>query len=191
MTSTTKSRDRSGPVAHRPLAGVIASTRSERQLAVEHWLMSAASSIEQARAEWETYGVALLRCGTVFTAVRVPAAYVHAAARTEERGEVAVFLAKILDEGPVFFDRRGRQYYVLTPASTAAGWSHGDAECFGRDTYLGIPACRRIEPDPSGDAYWVVPMDSPSVLCARQEVEALVVAGRTAWAKQRKDDGGE
>ncbi|GAB3010921.1 hypothetical protein GCM10023080_091920 [Streptomyces pseudoechinosporeus] len=59
-------------------------TRAERELAVGHWLLSAAPDMRQARQEWARSGVALLRCGGIFTAVRIRAALVQAAADTDD-----------------------------------------------------------------------------------------------------------
>ncbi|MET9322022.1 hypothetical protein ABZX75_17775 [Streptomyces sp. NPDC003038] len=183
MASTTNTRDRSELEPPPPISGRVSSTRGTRQLAVAQWLMSAATSREEARHEWATYGMALLRCGTLFTAVRIPAAYMHAAAEAEAPDTVASFLTGALDGGPVFYDPRGRHFYALVPASTARLWDVPFAECFGRDSFLGVPAINRVGPDGTHDAYWVVPMDGPGDLCAADDVADLVLYGRQAAAK--------
>lgn len=186
MASTTNTRTRgelelAGPP---PISGRIDSTRETRALAAAHWLMSAATSANEARHEWAKYGVALLRCGGVFTAVRIAANYVHAVAGSEDPDTVASFLSNSLHGGPVFYDPRGLHFYALTPASAARQWDIPDAECFGRDSFLGVPALSRIGPDHSYDAYWVVPMDGPGALCSVGDVASLVFYGRQAAAKQ-------
>ncbi|MCM2388587.1 hypothetical protein [Streptomyces albipurpureus] len=165
-------------------------TGAERRLAVAHWLLAAAAEPSRARFEWATYGVALLRCGGLFTAVRIPGALVRAAADTEEPEALAEFLAEALHGGPVFHDPRSRQYYVLTPASTARRWSLQDADCLGSNTFLGVPATDRVEPDLSYGAYWVVPMDSPGVLCAGQDAANLADFARVMVAKRQEEEDG-
>ncbi|MFD3996123.1 hypothetical protein [Streptomyces sp. NPDC058583] len=166
------------------------STASERRLASEHWLLSAAPDARRARVQWATYGVALLRCGGLFSAVRIPAGLVYEAAGTENRADVAEFLAGALDGGPIFYDAGGRQFYALAPASTAGIWKLPEAECLGSDSFLGVPASDLTEPDPRCSAYWSVPMDGPAVLCVPAMVARLVIAGRDL-AAMRESAGHE
>ena len=86
------------------LQEVLVHTRFERQLAVGHWLLAAAPDIKEARKEWAVDGIALLRCGGIFSAIRVPAEVVHAAAGTEELHQVNAYLSAALMGGPVFVD---------------------------------------------------------------------------------------
>ncbi|WP_157901149.1 hypothetical protein [Streptomyces davaonensis] len=68
-----------------PQAGVLVHSRADRELAVTHWLLLSAPDTHRARTEWSETGIALLRCGGLFTAVRLSAALVHAASGTDGR----------------------------------------------------------------------------------------------------------
>lgn len=156
-------------------------TRPERELAVTHWLLGAADDRDEARAQWAEQGIALLACGSLFSAVRIPAGLVWAAAKTEELKEVDAFLGQWFDGGAVFMDLHSLQYYALVPAS--AGWRWKDRDfpgvaCLGLDNFLGVPAIQLTEPE--GRAYWCRPMDSAGDLCYLDEAEKLVLASRTA-----------
>jgi hypothetical protein len=63
-------------------------SEAERDLAVEHWLLSVTADTDRARAEWKEAGVALLRCGMLFGAVRLSGEVVRAAAGTDDFREV-------------------------------------------------------------------------------------------------------
>ncbi|MEU0272289.1 hypothetical protein [Streptomyces sp. NPDC006307] len=155
-------------------------TGAERRLAVEHWLSSASSHPAETRRTWVGSPMAMLNCGGLFSAVRIPADLVYAAAGTEEPEAVRGFLAEVLDGGPVFHDTGGRQFYALTPASTPRSWRLAAAECLGSGTFLGVPATDLTEPDPHYPAYWVVPMDGPGTLCVPDDVAHLVLIGHKA-----------
>ncbi|GAA0907653.1 hypothetical protein [Streptomyces thermoalcalitolerans] len=147
----------------------------ERQLAVAHWLLSAARDRDVARREWLMQAAALLACGGIFAAVRMPGDLVRVAAQTSAEAEVNGFLRRALDGGPVIHGRYSDQYYALVPGSTA--WrrpprAFPGLECLGRDCFLGVPAVDRTEP--KGRAYWAVPMGSPGELCDPRLVWALV-----------------
>ncbi|MFE5596686.1 hypothetical protein [Streptomyces sp. NPDC056549] len=163
-------------------------SRRDREAAAETWLLLAAADKRQAREEWKTYGVALLRCGGLFSAVRIPAAIVHAAAGTTEREGLVAFLTEALD-GPVFFDGSGQHFYALTPHSAARFWKVPDTECLGSDFYLGVPATSVTEPDPCCAAWWVVPMDGPAALNTPANVALLVQAGRSLAAVAEAGEG--
>lgn len=175
--------DTSTPVVE----GTAVATVLERQLAVAHWLLSAADDREWARSQWEDAGgVALLACGGIFSAVRIPAHLVWAAARTQHLKEVDAALSRWFDGGAVFMDLHSNLYYVLVPASTEWRWTQREyrgVECLGRDAFLGVPAVRLTEP--VGRSYWCVPMDSPGDLCYVDEVEQLLKESRAA-----RDGGG-
>lgn len=83
------------------------------------WLLSSAEDRAQARAEWDETGLALLRCGGLFTAVRIEADLVHAAAGTIESAAVDAYLDAALLGGPAFADRGSGRFYVLVPPSAA------------------------------------------------------------------------
>lgn len=159
--------------------GTAVVTVLERQLAVAHWLLSAAEDQSTARDQWQdASGVALLAGGGIISAVRAPAQLVWAAAGTEELTAVDNHLRRWLDGGAVFMDRYSALYYFLVPGSTTWKWSDRElpgVECLGRDWYLGVPAMYFTEPHER--SYWCVPMDSPGNLCYPDEVEALLRAG--------------
>ncbi|MFD0078623.1 hypothetical protein ACFVIY_40240 [Streptomyces sp. NPDC127166] len=173
-----------------PAPGVIVHSGRSRQAAAETWLLLAAPDRCKALVEWEREGLTLLRCGGLFSAVRIPAAVVHAAAGTEDPYELTAILRQALD-GPVFYDRSGRHFYALTPHSTARLWQVPESECLGPDFFLGVPATSVTAPDPRCRAWWVVPMDGPATLCFPAAVAGFVQRGRslitTAQAKQAAD----
>ncbi|PAZ16592.1 hypothetical protein CLM62_06480 [Streptomyces sp. SA15] len=156
-------------------------TLPERQLAVSHWLLGAADDRDHARAQWVEQEIALLACGSIFAAVRIPAGLVWAAAKTQELKEVDAFLRRWFDGGAVFMDLHALLYCALVPGST--GWRWNDREfpgvgCVGRDKFLGVPAVHLTEP--AARAYWCLPMDSPGDLCYLDEVEELIRTGQAA-----------
>ncbi|MEU8530976.1 MULTISPECIES: hypothetical protein [Streptomyces] len=165
---------------------VLVHTRRDRELAAATWLLLAAPDSTTARYEWNAYGLALLRCGGLFSAVRIPAGLVHAAAGTETREGVATFLTDALAGGAVFHDAGGRQYYALTPASTARMWRLTEAECLGEDAFLGVPATDLTAPDPRCTAHWVVPMAGPAALCMPGDVARLVLTARDLAATRHQ-----
>ncbi|MFC4471754.1 hypothetical protein ACFPH6_45955 [Streptomyces xiangluensis] len=172
------------PAAAEP--GVLVHTRADRELATAHWLLSAHPEPSRARAEWSQHGgMVLLPLGTLFSAVRIPERLVHAVADSEDPAAVDAFLAEALHGGPVICDPRGRRYYALVPASTAARWRQPEAECLGRETYLGVPRLDAVELSPQAWAsYWSVPMPSPAELCSPEAVAQLVVLGSFRTAEE-------
>ncbi|MEV7959072.1 hypothetical protein [Streptomyces sp. NPDC088141] len=174
-------------------------SRRDRELAVAHWLLSAAPDMREARDQWVSKGIALLRCGAVFTAVRIQADIVQAAAGTEDPERTDAYLREAL-QGPVFIDTSSQRYYVLVPASTSrmpqwAGAVPG-AECLGSGCFLGVPSPQRTEPD-LYRSYWCVSMDGPGALCSPGAVALLVAYGshqrsagqRLAVEAKEKDHG--
>ncbi|MFF7579153.1 hypothetical protein ACFZBE_29885 [Streptomyces sp. NPDC008061] len=164
------------------LQEVLVRSRFERQLAVGHWLLAAAPDIKEARKEWAVDGIALLRCGGIFSAIRVPAEVVHAAAGTEELHQVNAYLSAALMGGPVFVDVASRRYYILVPASAGRQdvWKSRlvpEAECLGSGCFLGVPKPDATAPS-EARSYWCVPMDSPGELCVPQAVSQVVMTGR-------------
>lgn len=151
----------------------------------EDWLLSVAADVERARADWTEHGVALFRCGPQFTAVRIPAGIVHAAAGTTTPDDVAADLAAL--GGPVFFHPRGQHFYALT--SPEARWREPDTEVLSPGTYIGIPALDRMGPGEGLAAYWVVPLSGPGALCDAHAVARVVCAGRDALVKAAADGG--
>lgn len=159
-----------------PAPGVYVHTPADRGMATAHWLLAAADDRDEARVEWAEQGIALLRCGGLFAAVRIPARLVHAVARSDDHAAVDAFLAEALHGGPVICDPKGRHYYALVPASTASRWRHPLVECLGRDTYLGVPRLDAVGLNAQAWAsYWSVPMSSAADLCSPEAVSQLVV----------------
>ncbi|MFE1272157.1 hypothetical protein [Streptomyces sp. NPDC058758] len=179
-----------GPVETEP--GVLVHSRRSREAGAETWLILAARDAGEARRDWAEYGLALLRCGTNFTAIRIPADIVLAAAGTTDRATVAAYLATALDGGPCFFDGSSRSFYALAPRSTAGGWDVPDTECLsGADRFLGVPATTITEPDPRCAAYWVVPMDGPAALCDPEILRWFVTKGRILRSEAAALEAGE
>ncbi|GAB2961735.1 hypothetical protein GCM10023080_022610 [Streptomyces pseudoechinosporeus] len=135
--------------------------------------------------QWGEHGIALLRCGTLFSAVRIAEEIVHAAAGTDEAERVNAYLAAALLQGPVIHDPRRGRYYALVPASTAARWRAPDTDCLGRGWHLGVPRTdvTRDAPD-AWRPYWSVPMPSPGELCSPGAVAQLVAMGRYRQASE-------
>lgn len=154
--------------------------------AVGRWLLAAAPDTRRARHEWSAHGVALLRCGGVFDAVRVPVTLVHAVADTAEPGAVGAFLAEFLDGGPVFFGVKN--YYALTTAGDARTWTLPESDYLGSGAFLGVPAADRTGPDVCG-SYWSVPVGRPGAVCATEDVARLVLVGRARAAQKAKEAG--
>ncbi|WP_326813868.1 hypothetical protein [Streptomyces sp. NBC_01763] len=184
-----------GPLAEAEsaLQEVLVHTRHEQQLAVSHWLLAAAQDMKEARKEWAVAGIALLRCGGIFSAIRIPAEVVHAAVGTEELHQVNAYLSAALMGGPVFVDVASRRYYVLVPASAAHQdvWKSRlvpEAECLGPGCFLGVPSPSATAPS-DARSYWCVPMDSPGELCVPQAVTQLVMTGRYQRAAAEREAG--
>ncbi|MFE4669398.1 hypothetical protein ACFRI7_31710 [Streptomyces sp. NPDC056716] len=155
----------------------------ERQFAVSQWLLGAAHDRKTVRGEWNGLGVALLACGDLFSAVRMPAHLVWAAVGTNELLQVDEALRRFFDGGAVFMDIHTNMYYALVPGTAASSWPWSDrdfpgVECLGRDTFLGVPAISRTKPVKR--AYWCVPMDSPGDLTYVEEVVDLLRLGQEA-----------
>jgi hypothetical protein len=153
----------------------------ERQLAVNTWLILSAEDRDKALDEWSTGGVALLRCGGLFGAVRIERRLVEATAGTEDPHEIDYFLARALG-GPVFMDQHQAHYYVLVPPSVGRRdeWAkrrHPRAEYLGTGTLLGVPRAELTDAD-EGGSYWSVPMDGPGDLCPPEHLSQLVTLGQ-------------
>ncbi|MFJ5265910.1 hypothetical protein ACIQAC_36155 [Streptomyces sp. NPDC088387] len=151
-------------------------TRADRVRGVEAWLLLAAPDEGKARAEWEKKGAAILTCGTLFTAVRIPGSIVRAAAGTVDPETVDRFLREAVDGGAVFAVEGLHVYYALVPGGTAYDWFVPGADCLFRGVRIGVPAVRLTEYAP-GVQYWASPMDNPGDLCTVDKVEALVLTG--------------
>ncbi|MEV7285067.1 hypothetical protein AB0O01_10995 [Streptomyces sp. NPDC093252] len=154
----------------------------ERQLAVAQWLLSAAQDVDRARVHWQQGShLALLACGGIFSAVRVPAHLVWAATGSEDLAEVDARLRTWFDGGAAIMDLHSHHYYFLVPTSAAPSCGdhpRSDVAVLGRDHYLGVPPVSLTEP--GGRSYWSVPMWGPGALCYMDEVEQLIQRGRAA-----------
>lgn len=152
------------------------------QSAVRGWLLTAAALSEaDACRGWRESGIALLRCGGLFTAVRMRAELVHAAARTVNSSQVDRYLADALPDGPVFADRTCRRYYALVPtcAEGEVRWKAHEpyAASLGEGCFLGVPDPAHTTPC-RGGSYWCVPIRGPEVLCSVADVEQFLLHGR-------------
>jgi hypothetical protein len=164
-------------------ASAIAADR-ERVLLVEEWLLGAAPDVRQARWEWGEGGLTFLRCGGLFTAIRLPGDLVQAAAASSNPTEMDAYLAEVLD-GPVIASR-GR-YYALVAPSTGVEWKHPGAECLAWGT-LGVPPVTRTNCEDSL-GYWAVPMRRPRELCDTNAVLQLVRLAQQRTSGQESGDG--
>jgi hypothetical protein len=158
------------------------------ELDVTEWLLRAADHPARARAEWQAMDVALLRCGVAFSAIRVPANVVFAAARSEDRVRVDEYLATALHGGPVFVDRQSGRYYFLVPSGASATWRVPDTACLAADSFLGVP-----HPSIDSSRYlvrssWCVPPDRPEAVCQVGTVAQLVNIGRFRLAAVEETD---
>ncbi|MFF3909799.1 hypothetical protein ACFYZJ_28350 [Streptomyces sp. NPDC001848] len=147
----------------------------------EHWILCAAPDVAVARKEWQEGMEALLRCGVLFTAIRILGFFVYAAAGGEEPVDVDAFLTKALEGGPVIASSGLSRYYALVPPSTARQWRDQSTECLAPRTLLGVPSVRRTTYE-DGRSYWAVPMDSPAALCTPDLVDQLARFGQERWA---------
>lgn len=150
---------------------------SERRLAVEHWLLVAAPDISQARWEWGRGDLTFLRCGAMFTALRIPGDTARAAAGTDDPGEVDAYLAGVLEGGPVIAAHGLTRYWALVPPSKVRNRWRPVAECVVPRTMLGVPPVDRTTYE-GGASYWSVPIDTPGELCHVGLVDRLVERGR-------------
>lgn len=155
----------------------LSSEASGAELPVEQWLLSAAPDVRQAQWEWKQGGLTFLRCGPVFTAIRLPRDLVRAAAGSGEPAEVDPYLAEVLNGGPVIGARGLKSYYALVPPSAGLRWKHPEAECLAWGTWLGVPPVRRTTYG-AHEGYWVVPMKGPAQLCDVDAVDALRRRGK-------------
>lgn len=179
------------PVALHPVeseSGVLVHSSSDRQLATAQWLLSTLDeeNRNQARTQWAERGMALLRLGTLVSAVRIPGRMVLALADTTTPADADDFLDSSLDGGPVICDPRVLRYYVLVPGSMPRTWSSAanawralGVDLLGRETVLGVPPVTADEFDPGTPqaSYWSVPMSSPGMLCEPLAVARLILAG--------------
>lgn len=179
---STEPRD-DGDSARRPDTSLTASavtTRFERRLASGHWLLASAPIVPAAMSSWKENGAAYLIPGGLFCAVMIPAAVMHAAAEGDSPQACAGRIADVL-EGPVFYDpsafRQEGGYTAILPASAALVWRVPSTVLHPSRRLLLVPAPDRCEPV-GGRPWWVVPLESPGLLCAPQLVACFAGLGR-------------
>uniref|UniRef100_UPI002F91484D hypothetical protein n=1 Tax=Streptomyces melanogenes TaxID=67326 RepID=UPI002F91484D len=150
--------------------------------AITDWLAASHDTPAQARREFDT-GIALLRTGTRFEAIRLPAPIVHAAAGGEDPDAVAAFLAKVLPGGAVIHDAYGVGvwYYALVPPGTHTHWRTPGAECLRPGTWLGVP---RLDLTARPGPHWALPPRAVGSLCTAQAVADLVALGQNRLLRQ-------
>lgn len=164
---------------------------SERRLAAEHSLLSAAADVALARLQWHESGIALLRCGGIFAAIRMNAALLTAAVGTDDLRKVDAYLAEALRGGPVSMDQELHRYYALVPVSTGRRpeWKNRvfvDVEFLGCGNYIGVPPLTFTTPERR--RYWCVRMGVAGDLVAPHAVTHLVHTARSKIANQCHGD---
>ncbi|MER5570378.1 hypothetical protein OHU17_00205 [Streptomyces goshikiensis] len=131
-------------------------------------------------SSWKENGAAYLIPGGLFCAVMIPAAVMHAAAEGDSPQACAGRIADVL-EGPVFYDpsafRQEGGYTAILPASAALVWRVPSTVLHPSRRLLLVPAPDRCEPV-GGRPWWVVPLESPGLLCAPQLVACFAGLGR-------------
>lgn len=147
---------------------------------IEEWLLQGADSMNRGRMEWQTQGVALVRCGRSFAAVRIPARLVHAAAGSDDLETVRAALERHLS-GPVIHDGQSVSgYYVLIQWHTGLVWDgEDDTPCLGDDTFMGVPQLGRRYPP---GTYWVVAPRRDGDLCRPALVRSFIERARQRLA---------
>ena len=168
--------------ASEPVTMATVRARTEKEAEVVRWLLTAAIDKRQALEEWKETGVALLACGDVFEAVRIPVHFVQAAAASDKPDRVGKYLAHALFGGPVIIDPHSRWYYALVPPRTAQRWRHRrvlETDCLRTGAVLGVPhptlSARGAQ---AAHSYWVVPLNAPEALCWPRAVFELASYGR-------------
>jgi anti-sigma regulatory factor (Ser/Thr protein kinase) len=154
-------------------------------MASAHWLLACCAQEPRTSGQWSEAGALWLRPGVMFAVAVVTAEVVHAAVDQDSPEEAAEGLARLLMDGPVFFDPTmfaGRGGYVfLVPASAAQGWTPPGVVVSGPRVEVLVPApglCARPESGP----WWVVAPQGPELLCVPERVAAIAAAGRARLA---------
>ncbi|MFE9845755.1 hypothetical protein [Streptomyces goshikiensis] len=126
------------------------------------WLADSHPDPRQVWADWVAHGVSIIPIGTLFSAVRIPEAIVHAAVETTSSHRIGHILADRLD-GPVIHDGRGRNFYPLLRVEARLDWgtTAPDVEHLAPGTHLGVPALTLDRYTPATPIYWAVAGYSP------------------------------
>lgn len=161
------------------------------------WLLRAADDEAAAQRSWLATGVALLNCGEHFSAVRINAEVVWAAATTTDLQETDAFLFGALLGGPVFMDPKAHHYYALVSVGAAAQYEwvprrqaaklRTDARLLAAGSCIGVPIPERTVPD-GNQPYWCVPARDAGSLCSAHAVLQLLARGRFAVATYGEED---
>ncbi|TFV29708.1 hypothetical protein E4K10_49460 [Streptomyces sp. T1317-0309] len=138
--------------------------------------------------DWKQSGVALLRCGPLFCAVRISAQLVHAAAGATDPNEVDAYLAACFPRRPGVHGPDLHRYYALVRGDVAGGhrWKGHEPHAVGLSaaSFLGVPDPACVYPYDRA-SYWCVPVKEPGALCTPSAVEQLIVHGRLLLARRR------
>lgn len=174
-----------------PASGVVLHARAGVNEGVSSWLLTATESRDRSRMEWQKQGVTMLQTGMVFSAIRMSARLIHAAACTTDIRAVDEYLARALIGGPVIHDPDRCRYYALVPADHGPNWEvTRDLEPCGRGHYVGVPRPGlNTVADAKGAPYWSVPVEAAGVLCVPSVVAALVEIGCHELAGQSSASG--
>ncbi|MFD4924199.1 MULTISPECIES: hypothetical protein [Streptomyces] len=141
------------------------------------WLACSDPDPRQVWKDWMFHGVAVLPVGTLFGAVRIPEAIVHAALESTDREYIHPILADRLD-GPVIHDGHGHNYYALIGPEAHLDWgtSAPGVKRLAPATQLGVPATNLHKYTARTPIYWAVSGAEPRH-CAPGSVALLVRIG--------------
>lgn len=146
------------------------------------WLLSAAPSVPQAKAEWAEKGAAWLRPGNLFSAATVEEGIVHAAVGLDSPEKCAGPLADTVT-GPLFYTPKGvaraGSYTALMPAVVGELQALPGLVMHPPRALLLVPAPEITAPTDEAP-WWVLPLREPEVLCHPSLLAGLAVTGRQA-----------
>ena len=148
------------------------------ECSVTDWLLESSRDPRRALLEWNRVGMTLLRCGELFTAIRLPVSLVEAAASTTDPVVLNEYLDRLLFSRPVIRCNLGQWYYVLVPPEVAEWWRFPDAECLQPLTDLGVPRPDLTKCPGLTGSYWAVPMRKSGDLAEPEVVSQLIAFGR-------------
>ncbi len=127
-------------IRHPASSGSVLHTRADVDEEVSHWLLGATESRNRARMEWQELGVTMLQTGRIFSAIRMSARLVQAAAGTSDIDAVDSYLVRGLVGGPAIHDPDRCRYYALVSADLGRPWEvTRDLEPLGLGSYVGVP----------------------------------------------------
>ncbi|MEW2568285.1 hypothetical protein [Streptomyces sp. NPDC047070] len=160
---------------------------AERAFSVSTWLLAAAGDPTAARRQWDSSGVAMLDCGKIFDAARVPAHLVHRVAGSTDPDRITEYLDHALFGGAVIVDVQDEAYYFLVQHGASMRWNMPDTKCLGQGRSLGVPLPGA---SPRGGrrarASWALEMFEPGALSVTGAVMQLVHHARLLWAQEER-----